>query len=595
MALAKEGGKEPLLRDQSSKSRPQAAVTTAHVAPPRRQDRQQPQQNQQQRQDDEDGPQGEGGGRDGHTTTNNTNANNWEEHLETWLRRFHQWRQQNDDDDNGDRNDDGDGGDDRSTASSHWLRRYLRRRLRQASATEKALWVGCALTVLGLVGYRRRRRRRELGRGDSTFFRPFASLLFLATAQRDQTYRSAAEAPLSLLYNAARDGQLERALLGSTGVYYTVNGDWKRSNVPSGLSSKDLMDALSKSPSRTVDISALPEPILSRLATPLLACSPFIYLFFLYRIINNTMGGDIAQVLRSRSTTTFDDVAGLDDVIGEVSEIVTYLKHPSRYVNVGARPPRAVLLYGPPGTGKTLLAQATAGQADVDCFLACSASDFVEIYVGRGAARVRSLFAQARNQAKRASRWRRQGWWWKNRATTAPKKPSAILFIDELDALGKTRGGTLSSNDEREQTLNQLLTELDGFDKQDDVTLIVMAASNRVDVLDPALLRRFDRQIPIGYPDASGRRDILKIHGRNITCDLIDWHRLASEARTGGFSGADLRNLVNDAALLAVRDGAPIVRQSHLEHAARRLQQMKWKGDGSVFAEPRGSIQLGIR
>jgi len=239
--------------------------------------------------------------------------------------------------------------------------------------------------------------------------------------------------------------------------------------------------------------------------------------------------------------------------------------------------------------GKTLLAQAVAGEANANCFLACSASDFVEMYVGRGAARVRSLFAQARNEAKRKTWWKQLPLWSVftgqnnrdrngNTEATQPRTASAILFIDELDALAKTRG-SISSNDEREQTLNQLLVELDGFareQQQEDVTLIVIAASNRADVLDPAVLRRFDRQIHVGYPDAQGRKEILKIHAQRVACDDIDWDRLASETRTGGLTGADLCNMVNDAALLAVRDRSPVVRQCHMEHAARRVN-MKWK------------------
>jgi cell division protease FtsH len=276
--------------------------------------------------------------------------------------------------------------------------------------------------------------------------------------------------------------------------------------------------------------------------------------------------------------------AGLENVVQEVAEVVSFLKSPNEYGRLGASVPRGILLYGPPGSGKTLLAQAVAGEAAVDCFLACSASDFVELYVGRGAARIRSLFERIREQA----RAKHQGWWSRRFrkyglgvAFQNPRKPTAILFIDELDALAKTRT-QWNSNDEREQTLNQLLTEMDGFDTQatdieNDVTVIVVAASNRADVLDPAILRRFERQIYVGYPSAAGRSAILQNHAKRVKCnrESVDWGSLSSDEHTDGFSGADIRNLINDAAILAVRDGSTIVEQRHLDYAARRIKEMK--------------------
>jgi cell division protease FtsH len=236
------------------------------------------------------------------------------------------------------------------------------------------------------------------------------------------------------------------------------------------------------------------------------------------------------------------------------------------------------------GTGKTLLAQAVAGEASVDCFLACSASDFVELYVGRGASRIRSLFQTVRREAKR----NRRGSYWsyfgrKKDSLHDNNRPcSAILFIDELDALAKTRS-SLGSNDEREQTLNQLLTEMDGFHqqaKQQEVTIIVMAASNRADVLDPAILRRFDRRVHVGYPDLNGRKAILRVHARRVALvddddesSSIDWDALA--AQSVRLSGVDLRNAVNEAALLAVRDNNTKVGQVHLGHAIERVKRMK--------------------
>jgi cell division protease FtsH len=230
------------------------------------------------------------------------------------------------------------------------------------------------------------------------------------------------------------------------------------------------------------------------------------------------------------------------------------------------------------------LAQAVAGEASVDCFLACSASDFVELYVGRGASRIRSLFQTVRREAMRN---RRRSYWnysWrdphsKSNSNNHHTRPcSAILFIDELDALAKTRS-SLGSNDEREQTLNQLLTEMDGFHqqaKQQEVTIIVMAASNRADVLDPAILRRFDRRVHVGYPDTNGRKAILRVHARRVALAddsvAIDWDALAEQSTN--LSGVDLRNVVNEAALLAVRANTK-VGQVHLEHAIERVKRMK--------------------
>jgi ATP-dependent Zn protease len=403
-------------------------------------------------------------------------------------------------------------------------------------ATRRHLLAVLALTVLSWVGYKRRKAI---------------------------PYASAKEEPLSLLLRAAREGTIERALLGPSGVIYLFGGKWKRSVLPPGLSQKHILDTLST----CSDVSVLPESLASRLATPLLAALPFVYLGFLYRMMKDMTGGnDIGTLLHSQSSTTMKDVAGMDSVVVEVAEVVSFLRDPSRFGAVGARPPRGILLHGPPGNGKTLLAQAVAGEANVDAFLACSASDFVEMYVGRGAARVRSLFQQAKRTAKQKS----SNWWNKSSRT-----PTAILFIDELDALAKIRSYD-NTNDERDHCLNALLTEMDGF-AQSDVTLIVMAASNRADVLDPAILRRFDRKIHVGFPDSVGRKAILQVHARRIVCcaNQVDWEYLASDNLTAGCSGADLRNLINEAALLAVRDNVSSVTQSHLEHAARRIMQMK--------------------
>ena len=243
---------------------------------------------------------------------------------------------------------------------------------------------------------------------------------------------------------------------------------------------------------------------------------------------------------------TFDDVAGADEEKAELQEVVDFLRDPKKYTDIGARIPHGILLVGPPGTGKTLLAKAVAGEADVQ-FLSISGSDFVEMYVGVGASRVRDLF----NQAKKI----------------AP----AIIFIDEIDAVGRKRGSGLGGgHDEREQTLNQMLVEMDGFDRTEGV--IVLAATNRADILDPALLRpgRFDRQIYVGAPDCKGREEILKVHAKNKRLDdSVDLHTVA--LATSGFTGADLSNLMNEAAILAARENRPALNMNDLNEAVMKV------------------------
>lgn len=245
--------------------------------------------------------------------------------------------------------------------------------------------------------------------------------------------------------------------------------------------------------------------------------------------------------------TTFKDVAGCDEEKSELEELVEFLKNPESFTELGARIPRGVLLVGPPGTGKTLLARAVAGEAGAP-FLSISGSDFVEMYVGVGASRVRDLFEQAK------------------------KKAPAIVFIDEIDAVGRHRGaGTGGGNDEREQTLNQLLVEMDGFGTNSGI--IVIAATNRPDVLDPALLRpgRFDRQITVNRPDAQGREDILKVHSRNKPLGPdVDLKEIAKD--TIGFTGADLENLLNEAALLAVRRKKKALTMKEISDATSRVE-----------------------
>lgn len=274
--------------------------------------------------------------------------------------------------------------------------------------------------------------------------------------------------------------------------------------------------------------------------------------FFVFMMKNaggrkmSSFGKTNAKMAPSSKKATFEDVAGADEEKEELKEIVDFLRDNKKYTEIGARIPKGVLLLGPPGTGKTLLARAVAGEAKVP-FFSISGSDFVEMFVGVGASRVRDLFEQAKKNAP------------------------AIIFIDEIDAVGRQRGAGLGGgHDEREQTLNQLLVEMDGFEDNDSV--IVMAATNRRDILDPALLRpgRFDRQILVGYPDVKGREAILKVHTRNkpLAPD-VDLETIAKS--TVGFTGADLENLVNEASLLAARKNKKAITKDELEEASIKV------------------------
>lgn len=297
-------------------------------------------------------------------------------------------------------------------------------------------------------------------------------------------------------------------------------------------------------------------PTQSLLVSFLFSVAPFllIALLFFWMMSNANGGGKAMQFGRSRAKlqddeapkTTFADVAGADEAVQELEEIRDFLSAPAKYKELGAKIPKGVLLYGPPGTGKTLLARAVAGEAKVP-FYSISGSDFVEMFVGVGAARVRDLF----NRAKENS--------------------PAIVFVDEIDAVGRQRGAGLGGgHDEREQTLNQLLVEMDGFDDQTQVILI--AATNRPDVLDPALLRpgRFDRQIPVERPDLKGREAILKVHAKNKPL-VEDLDLLAIARRTPGFTGADLANVLNEAALLTARNNEKLITMSAIDESIDRV------------------------
>ena len=291
--------------------------------------------------------------------------------------------------------------------------------------------------------------------------------------------------------------------------------------------------------------------IVNYLPTIILIIVVVVVMFFFLRNQNNNgkmMGFGKSKAVKDTSDrrVTFEDVAGADEEKEELQEVVEYLKNPAKFTHLGAKIPHGVLLVGPPGTGKTLLAKAVAGEAGVP-FYSMSGSDFVELYVGVGASRVRDLFDQAR------------------------KSHSAIIFIDEIDAVGRQRGAGLGGgHDEREQTLNQLLVEMDGFGGHSGI--IVMAATNRPDILDSALLRpgRFDRQITIGYPDLAGREAILHVHAKGKPFEeTVDFHKIAQT--TVGFTGADLANLLNEAALLSARNGKQLIGMTEIEDAMIKI------------------------
>lgn len=302
------------------------------------------------------------------------------------------------------------------------------------------------------------------------------------------------------------------------------------------------------------DIVKQNSPLLNFILTWLFPLVIFIALGqMFYRRLSSKVGGGIDSMMfgmgksnakvyvKSTTGIKFADVAGEDEAKEILSELVEYLHNPEKYSEIGASMPKGALLVGPPGTGKTLLAKAVAGEADVP-FFSISGSEFVEMFVGMGAAKVRDLFKQANEKAP------------------------CIVFIDEIDTIGKKRDGHMGGNDEREQTLNQLLTEMDGFDSSKGV--VILAATNRPDSLDPALLRpgRFDRRVPVELPDLQGREDILKVHAKKVKVDAdVDYRAIARAA--AGTSGAELANIINEAALRAVRSGRNTVKQEDLEES----------------------------
>ncbi len=364
--------------------------------------------------------------------------------------------------------------------------------------------------------------------------------------------------PYSDFLEAVERGQVQAITLRGS----RIEGEFADGSKFSTIAWPDDPQLLERLREKGVTVRVEPEQDLSMFWTVLLyLLLPAFFFGFLWFVMLRRMQGDAPSAFsfgrsqarlfnKEYSKVTFADVAGIDEVKEEVQEIVEYLKDPEKFVRLGAKIPRGVLLVGPPGTGKTLLARAIAGEADVP-FFSISGSDFVEMFVGVGAARVRDLFRRAKEETK--------------------GKRGAIIFIDEIDAVGRKRGaGIGGGHDEREQTLNQLLSEMDGFEKNEHV--IVLAATNRPDILDPALLRpgRFDRKITVPPPDLKGREAILRVHTKDkrLAPD-VDLGVLAR--RTPGFVGADLENLCNEAALLAARRGKPHIEMKDFEDAIDRV------------------------
>jgi cell division protease FtsH len=395
-----------------------------------------------------------------------------------------------------------------------------------------------------------RRPRLSAGPLIFAFLALIALNLLLGPGQR------AGRMPYSELKNRIAAGQVQKVTLSSTSITATPvdslqgEGRPKQWTAVRVAGDEQLVPLLEE---RNVPYEAVEEGRFAWILWLLPVGIMIVFWLFIMRRMNPTqgvltVGKSRARIVGEEGTgVTFEDVAGADEAKQETQEVVEFLKNPDKFAKLGAKIPKGVLLVGPPGTGKTLLARAVAGEAGVT-FFQLSGAEFVEMFVGVGAARVRDLFAQAKSQAP------------------------CIIFIDELDALGKARtpGGVLGGNDEREQTLNQLLVEMDGFDPR--LAVIIMAATNRPEILDPALLRpgRFDRQILVDRPDVKGRLEILRIHARGI--QLAEDVKLETIARrTPGFVGADLANLLNEAALLTARRDKAAVTMQEVDDAVDRI------------------------
>ncbi len=390
----------------------------------------------------------------------------------------------------------------------------------------------------------------------------FGVLLLASSFLPSNGMQQVPRVPYSLFIDQVNDGAVKRAFITQDQIRYELSDP--EEGTPPVLATTPIfdMDLPQRLETKGVEFAAAP-PKKPNIFTTILSwvVPPLIFILVLQFFARRSMGGGAQGALSftkskakvyvpdEESRITFADVAGVDEAKQELTEIVDFLKRPERYAEIGARIPKGVLLVGPPGTGKTLLSKAVAGEAEVPFFI-ISGSEFVELFVGAGAARVRDLFEEAK------------------------KKAPCIIFIDELDAIGKSRSGSMGvvgGNDEREQTLNQLLTEMDGFTAQDK-PVIVLAATNQPEVLDAALLRpgRFDRQVLVDRPDLSGRKTILEIYAKKVKLAAgVDIDSVAQA--TSGFAGADLANLVNEAALLAARAQRTSVEQQDLGEAIERV------------------------
>ena len=390
----------------------------------------------------------------------------------------------------------------------------------------------------------------------------FGVLLLASSFLPSNGMQQVPRVPYSLFIDQVNDGAVKRAFITQDQIRYELSDP--EEGTPPVLATTPIfdMDLPQRLETKGVEFAAAP-PKKPNIFTTILSwvVPPLIFILVLQFFARRSMGGGAQGALSftkskakvyvpdEESRITFADVAGVDEAKQELTEIVDFLKRPERYSEIGARIPKGVLLVGPPGTGKTLLSKAVAGEAEVPFFI-ISGSEFVELFVGAGAARVRDLFEEAK------------------------KKAPCIIFIDELDAIGKSRSGSMGvvgGNDEREQTLNQLLTEMDGFTAQDK-PVIVLAATNQPEVLDAALLRpgRFDRQVLVDRPDLSGRKTILEIYAKKVKLAAgVDLDSVAQA--TSGFAGADLANLVNEAALLAARAQRTSVEQQDLGEAIERV------------------------
>ena len=397
----------------------------------------------------------------------------------------------------------------------------------------------------------------------------FYLLIFLVIIGILGTFNNSGQPTEDIGYNeflqALENGEIDTVTIQPTSMVYEVTGTMEGyeedesfvTNIP--LENEALMNQIDDvARADGAEIDYLEAPQTSGWVQFFTGIIPFIIIFILFFfLLNQSQGGGGGRVMNfgkskaklyddQKQKVRFNDVAGADEEKQELVEVVDFLKDPRRFADIGARIPKGILLVGPPGTGKTLLARAVAGEAGTP-FFSISGSDFVEMFVGVGASRVRDLFENAKKNAP------------------------CIIFIDEIDAVGRQRGAGLGGgHDEREQTLNQLLVEMDGFGANEGI--IIIAATNRPDILDPALLRpgRFDRQITVGRPDVKGREEVLKVHARNKPLDeSVDMRAIAQ--RTPGFSGADLENLLNEAALVAARRNKLKIDMSDIDEATDRV------------------------